>query len=137
MVKEDANLYPLPEDQARDIETREDDRLKLWEALRRAGFSVPDPMPATLSSEMVRMIYQFLGRTPSQLLMVQLEDLLGELDTPNLPGAPDSVYPSWRVRLCRPMSSWLKDPANTDFSRLVCRERRSRTVSALTSSRKK
>jgi 4-alpha-glucanotransferase len=137
VVKEDANLYPLPEDQARDIETREEDRLKLWEALRRAGFPVPDPMPATLSSEMVTMIYQFLGRTPSQLLMVQLEDLLGELDTPNLPGAPDSAYPSWRRRLNRPLSSWLKDSANTHFSRMVCRERRSRTVSTLTSFRKK
>ena len=76
----------------------------------RAGFALPESMPATLSSEMVKMVYQFLARTPSRLLMVQMEDLLGELDTPNLPGAADSAYPSWRVRLSRELTSWLKDP---------------------------
>jgi 4-alpha-glucanotransferase len=136
-VKEHADLYPLPEDKARDSETREEDRRQLWESLRRAGFAVPEPMPAMLSSEMVKMLYQFLARTPSQLLMVQLEDLLGELDTPNLPGAPDSAYPSWRVRLSRPLASWLKDPANIGFSRVVSRERRKRCVPAVTGLTKK
>jgi len=136
-VKEEANLYPWPEDKVRDSETREIDRRQLWESLRRAGFSVPEQMPATLSSEMVKMLYQFLARTPSQLLMVQLEDLLGELNTPNLPGAPDSAYPSWRLRLCRSLTSWLKDPANIGFARIVSRERRSKRVPALTRPRKK
>jgi len=70
-------------------------------------------------------------------LIVQLEDLLGELETPNLPGAADSAYPSWRVRISRELTSWLKDPDNTDFSQVVSRERRSRRVPAFTRLTKK
>jgi (1->4)-alpha-D-glucan 1-alpha-D-glucosylmutase len=79
---------------------------------------------------MVTKIYHFLAKTPSRLLMVQLEDLLGEIDTPNLPGAPDSAYPSWRVRLTRELTSWLKDPVNRRFAQVISRERRSRCVPA-------
>ena len=131
-VKEQAGLYPLPEDKVRDAEARGEDCRQLWEVLRRAGFALPDSMPAALSSEILTKMYQFLAQTPSRLLMVQLEDLLGELDTPNLPGAADSAYPSWRLRLNRPLTSWLKDPANTNFARVVSRERRKRRVPALT-----
>ena len=136
-IKEHANLYPHAEDRARETQSRGEDRRQLWEALRRAGFALPESMPVTLSSEMMKMVYQFLAQTPSRLLMVQLEDLLGELDTPNLPGAADSAYPSWRVRLSRELTSWLKDPANTGFSQAVSRERRSRRVPALTCLTKK
>jgi len=136
-IKEHANLYPQPEDRARETQARGEDRRQLWEALRRAGFALPESMPVTLSSEIMKMVYQFLAQTPSRLLMVQLEDLLGELDTPNLPGAADSAYPSWRVRLSRELTSWLKDPANTGFSQAVSRERRSRIAPALTRLTKK
>jgi 4-alpha-glucanotransferase len=136
-IKEHANLYPHAEDRARETQSRGEDRRQLWEALRRAGFALPESMPVALSSEMMKMVYQFLAQTPSRLLMVQLEDLLGELDTPNLPGAADSAYPSWRVRLSRELTSWLKDPANTGFSQAVSRERRSRRVPALTCLTKK
>ena len=136
-IKEQANLYPQPEDRAREKQSRGEDRRQLWEALRRAGFTLPELMPATLSFEMMKMVYQFLAQTPSRLLMVQLEDLLGELDTPNLPGAADSAYPSWRVRLSRELTSWLNDPANAGFSQGVSRERRRRRVPALTRLTKK
>ncbi len=130
-VKEDANLYPMPEDKIRDAENRQDARRQLWESLCRAGIAGPETMPAALSSEMAMRVYQYLARTPSQLLMVQLEDLLGELDTPNLPGAQDSAYPSWRVRLNGSLNGWLKNPANARFAQVVTRERRGRRNRAL------
>jgi 4-alpha-glucanotransferase len=136
-MKEHANLYPHPEDRARETQARGEDRRQLWKALRQEGFDLPDSMPANLSANMVKMVYQFLARTPSRLLMAQLEDLLGELDTPNLPGAAASAYPSWRVRLSRELTSWLKDLDNTDFSQVVSRERRSRRVPAFTRLTKK
>ncbi len=131
-VKQVANLYPLSEDKTRDEETRTEDRRQLWEALRQAGFVVPELMPARLSLELIEKIYQFLARTPSRLLMVQLEDLLGELNTPNLPGASDSAYPSWRMKLSRPLSLWLKEPAHRGFSRKISQERRARCDPAFT-----
>jgi (1->4)-alpha-D-glucan 1-alpha-D-glucosylmutase len=69
-------------------------------------------------------MYRYLARTPSRLLIVQLEDLLAELDTPNLPGAPESAYPSWRVRIGRELTDWLKDPAILRFAKAMQRERR-------------
>jgi 4-alpha-glucanotransferase len=56
--------------------------------------------------------------------MVQLEDLLAELDTPNLPGALESVYPSWRVRISRELNDWLSDSAIRRFAHAILRERR-------------
>ena len=136
-IKEHANLYPRHEDWARDKQARAEDRRQLWEALRRTGFALPESIPAMLSSEMMKMVYQYLARTPSRLLIVQLEDLLGELDTPNLPGATDSAYPSWRMRLSWELTSWLKNPAHAGVFQVVSRERRSRRVPALTSFAKK
>ncbi|GLR85063.1 4-alpha-glucanotransferase [Bradyrhizobium iriomotense] len=43
-------------------------------------------------------VLDFLSRTPSRLLAVSLEDLLGVVDQPNIPGTIDE-HPNWRQRL--------------------------------------
>jgi 4-alpha-glucanotransferase len=43
-------------------------------------------------------VLSFLSRTPSRLLAVSLEDLLGVVDQPNIPGTIDE-HPNWRQRL--------------------------------------
>jgi 4-alpha-glucanotransferase len=43
-------------------------------------------------------VLRFLSRTPSRLLAVSLEDLLGVVDQPNIPGTIDE-HPNWRQRL--------------------------------------
>jgi 4-alpha-glucanotransferase len=43
-------------------------------------------------------VLQFLSRTGSRLLAVSLEDLLGLIDQPNIPGTIDE-HPNWRRRL--------------------------------------
>ena len=40
----------------------------------------------------------FLSRTKSRLLAISLEDLLGVIDQPNIPGTIDE-HPNWRQRL--------------------------------------
>ena len=40
----------------------------------------------------------FLARTKSRLLAVSLEDLLGMIDQPNIPGTVNE-HPNWRQRL--------------------------------------
>ncbi len=128
VMKEHASLYPLSADRMRDTRARKEDRRQLWEVLHRAGFVLPDVMPDELSFEFMAKIYQFLARTPSRLLMVQLEDLLGELDTPNLPGAADSAYPSWRMRLHQELLTWLSDPAIRACTQVIGAERKKRKV---------
>ena len=41
---------------------------------------------------------EFLARTTSRLLAIALEDLLGVVDQPNIPGTVDE-HPNWRRRL--------------------------------------
>jgi 4-alpha-glucanotransferase len=40
----------------------------------------------------------FLARTRSRLLAISLEDLLGVIDQPNIPGTVNE-HPNWRLRL--------------------------------------
>ncbi len=129
-MKEQSNLYPLPEDRDDDIRARGEDLQQLWESLSSVVRELPEVRPDILSADLITKIYQFLAQTPSRLLIAQLEDVLGELDTPNLPGAAESTYPSWRMRLDRELTSWLKDPAIKRFSQRVFRDRRRRSVSS-------
>jgi 4-alpha-glucanotransferase len=46
----------------------------------------------------------FLARTRSRLLAISLEDLLGVVDQPNIPGTVDE-HPNWRRRLPLPIDA--------------------------------
>lgn len=124
LIRQEAGVYLRKMDIEQDQRGRAADRKRLWEALHREGLCSAEAMPSSLSVDMIQVLYRYLARTPSRLLIVQLEDLLAEIDTPNLPGAPDSVYPSWRVRIGRDLTAWLKDPAILRFARAMQRERR-------------
>jgi 4-alpha-glucanotransferase len=60
----------------------------LGDALRQQG----------ISSEGLYAVAQFLARTRTRLLAIALEDLLGVIDQPNIPGTIDE-HPNWRQRL--------------------------------------
>ncbi|MBR0742031.1 4-alpha-glucanotransferase [Bradyrhizobium liaoningense] len=61
---------------------------RLDEILRQNGISAND----------LYSVLAFLSRTPSRLLAVSMEDLLGVIDQPNIPGTIDE-HPNWRQRL--------------------------------------
>jgi 4-alpha-glucanotransferase len=77
------------------------DRILLLQALHRAGLLPagidPDQPPDEASDELVLAVHRYLARTPGHLLMVQLEDMLGEEEQTNLPGAEE--HPNWRRKL--------------------------------------
>lgn len=54
-------------------------------------------------------VHRFLGRTPSALVMANIEDVAGMVDQANLPGTIDS-YPNWQRRLPH-------GPSAKDFAR--------------------
>ncbi|PZA09071.1 4-alpha-glucanotransferase [Rhodopseudomonas palustris] len=64
----------------------------LGDALRHQGIEHDD----------IYAVLTFLARTPSRLLAIALEDLLGVLDQPNVPGTV-SEHPNWRRRLPKPI----------------------------------
>ncbi|HET7679822.1 MAG TPA: 4-alpha-glucanotransferase [Xanthobacteraceae bacterium] len=70
----------------------DDDRARARAALRSA-LGLPDNAAPDFSA-----VAAYLARTPSRLLMVAMEDVLGILDQPNIPGTVQE-HPNWRRRL--------------------------------------
>ncbi len=122
-VKEAARLFPNQATIDRDWEERAEDRLRLWALLQDGGFCLGENLPLTFSLQGIQAVYRFLAQTPSRLLMVQLEDLLTQLDTPNLPAALPRDYPSWRVKSTVNLEDWLKDPDIKNFAGNISAER--------------
>ena len=82
-MKRSLGLDPGENDQA-----RWDALGGLDEILRQNGINAND----------LYSVLDFLSRTPSRLLAVSMEDLLGVIDQPNIPGTIDE-HPNWRQRL--------------------------------------
>lgn len=82
-MKRSLGLDPGENDQA-----RWDALGALDEILRQNGIKAND----------LYSVLAFLSRTPSRLLAVSMEDLLGVIDQPNIPGTIDE-HPNWRQRL--------------------------------------
>lgn len=81
---------------------RASDRAELWRALLQADcVSATSAIPPTETP--LEAILSFVARTPSPLALFSLEDLLGVLDQPNMPGfVADSElvhHPNWEQRL--------------------------------------
>ena len=85
-------------DEAEDRADREIDRARLWEAFTAAGASdapqpdIDDPAPV------VDAALAFVASTPCALAIMPLEDLVGLVEQPNLPGTIDE-HPNWRRRM--------------------------------------
>ncbi len=62
-------------------------------AALRSTLGLPDNAEADFST-----VAAYLARTPSRLLMLAMEDVLGILDQPNIPGTVQE-HPNWRRRL--------------------------------------
>ncbi|BDA86254.1 4-alpha-glucanotransferase [Aureimonas sp. SA4125] len=94
----------------RTVETREErrrDRRMLIVALEEAGLlperfhrvaSGEDTLPPDLTQDLADAVHRFVARAPSLLVTVQVEDMIGAVLQPNLPGTTDQ-YPNWRIRL--------------------------------------
>ncbi len=93
----------------RDRDIRVRDKQALLDALVKEKL-LPDGCPERveavpeLPDSLCRAIYAYLSRTASRLILVSMEDLLGDLDTPNIPG--DHGYPSWRIKTGPSSNTW-------------------------------
>ncbi|HET7371629.1 MAG TPA: 4-alpha-glucanotransferase [Gammaproteobacteria bacterium] len=105
-LRDRLDLWPSREKRDDACAEREQDRAALMNALRDAHLisesEIPDEPPVTA-------IYRHLGDAPSRLLMVQLEDVLGQREQLNVPGTTDQ-YPNWRQRLPCTVDAALEDP---------------------------
>jgi 4-alpha-glucanotransferase len=110
-------LYP--DDAAAETETaeRRRDRLLLLEALADEGLIgrerfrefFSDGGEPLFSPSLAEAVLAFLARSEARLMLVQLDDILGESEQANLPGTTEG-HPNWRRRSSRSLEEIADDP---------------------------
>ncbi len=117
------NLYPDAEAAETEAMERSRDRRLLFEALVREGLLASEDAGQFLSqsgepvysTELADAILTYLANSRARLMLVQLEDVVGESEQANLPGTTDA-HPNWRRR----MSLGLEEiAAGADFRRVT------------------
>ncbi len=85
---------------------RAQDRPKLWDAFSREHVTEGAVPPPDETGSVVDAAVRFVARTEVPLSLIPLEDLLGQVEQPNLPGTVNE-HPNWRRRLPVPTDSVL------------------------------
>lgn len=85
------------------VEQRAAARAALWDAI---GGDKPQPADEAPDA-VIDQALAFLARTPCPLVIIPMEDLIGEREQPNLPGTIDQ-HPNWRRRLPEPIDALLR-----------------------------
>jgi 4-alpha-glucanotransferase len=130
-------LYPDAAAEAADISDRYTARWQLLEALAREGLMsserfgefLPQDADPVYTEELGEAILAFLARSRARLMLVQIEDVAGEVEQANLPGTADE-HPNWRRRLSAPLDDILGGSAMQRFAGRVTRERRRSAAAA-------
>jgi 4-alpha-glucanotransferase len=128
VLKERIGLYPSSAIVKGDWQNRQKDRKALVRALKQeqllsARSLEQEEHTLELTEDLCRSIYAYVARSSCQVVAISLEDLLGEIDTPNIPGAPPGSYPVWERKLVRAFEQWKHDRHIQDFGRMFRRER--------------
>jgi 4-alpha-glucanotransferase len=94
------NLYPSAEIENRVVEERAHDRELLLAALREQGLSPSQPATPLepFTPGLANALQLYLARSPTAMVALQIEDLLGMVDPVNVPGTHHE-YPNWQRKL--------------------------------------
>lgn len=108
------DLYPRPDLVPHEVENRRHERRLMvavlaGENLLPHDFPVDDDLSEAAATTFAVAANRFLDRARSRLMMVQIEDVLGQDMQMNLPGTTDQ-HPNWRVRYARTVTDILADP---------------------------
>lgn len=114
-----------PEEAAQEV--RAQDRAELWRAFQQAGVAAPDVAAAPPDRAPVDEALAFVAATPGPLVTFPLEDLLAQVEQPNLPGSIDE-HPNWRRRVNVPIDELFEDDTFCDRLLAVDRARRAATA---------
>jgi 4-alpha-glucanotransferase len=124
------DLYPDPAAEATEAGERHRDRRLLLEALAHEGLMawdrfgefLPEGGEPVYTDELGDAIHAYLARSQARLMLVQLEDVVGEEEQANLPGTTDA-HPNWRRRMTRTLEEILSGAELARVAALVGRER--------------
>lgn len=124
--RQQLNLYRDETARTGDAAARETDRRQILEALAWARlwpYDHSDPTQVRMDAPLLEAVHRFLARAPSRLMMVQVEDVLGQVAQVNLPGTIDE-HPNWRLRLSATVDALAADPAVIRLLGIIDAERR-------------
>ncbi|HBO39105.1 MAG TPA: 4-alpha-glucanotransferase, partial [Pasteurellaceae bacterium] len=103
-------------------ERRLRDKQALLDALRRDNYLSPeyqgDALSMAMHDNLNRVIHRYLAESRSGLIGVQLENLLNQEVSFNLPGT-NNEYPNWRKKLTRPLEQIFDDEDVVSFLTLI------------------
>lgn len=127
-LRDRLQLFPSEAVRNRQIAARNADRPHLLQALEEEGLlplgggTRPESYPG-MTPELAQAVYAYLARSPSKLLLVQMEDGFGVAEQPNLPGTTEAIYPCWRLKLPVELESWRNDVTLQGIIRALRMER--------------
>ncbi|TCP10000.1 malto-oligosyltrehalose synthase [Caldimonas thermodepolymerans] len=120
-------LYPEETTCRRHVVERAADRARLQLALQAEGLQPAEPaaapLPADIDAGFSARVHEFLGRTAAQLVGVQLEDVLLQVEQPNLPGTNEQQWPNWRRKLAVDLEDLRADPRLREVAEALQRSR--------------
>lgn len=110
-IGERARILGTPQEKRdEEVSEREADRASLWTVMRQSGAAEGAAPAPDDTSPAVDAALRHTAGAACELLMVPVEDALGLVEQPNLPGTTDE-HPNWRRRLSSPVGSVLADAA--------------------------
>ena len=106
-IRSDLGLFPSWDIEKWIVNERAADRQALLAALAGEGLAIGADGEVS-PADLVEAVYRYLSRTPSHIVAVQIEDVLGQLDQVNMPG---TIYehPNWCRRLPKTVEGLLAD----------------------------
>lgn len=93
-----------------EISRRPHERTTLWQAFANAGSASGAEPSIDNTDPVVDAAIDYVARAPGPLAIVPLEDIMGVVEQPNLPGTIDE-HPNWRRRWRLPADQMLRQPA--------------------------
>ncbi len=126
-LRESLGLFPQPELRQRQVIERAQDRARLLLALESESLLPPGATVSPVSIPQMtpafsHALHQYLARSPSKIVLAQLEDVAGVREQINQPGTSDA-HPNWQRKLPLLLERWPVDERFVELARMFERER--------------
>ncbi len=124
-LRSEIGLFPSREMAASARERRARERRALIRAFKREGL-LPESFPddsVEFVADLVQAAYRYIARSPARIMLMHLEDVLGEEHQINLPGTV-AEHPNWRRKMLVDLEILEHDPRVLALAGAIDGERR-------------